>query len=142
MATAGRTADATVLCPIALPIIHDALDTSHGDHSFLAEDSLRLWLILLRWTATYNVGFDVLFGRVNDTLVVDFEHIKMLCLIAEMYVYLGGTAFLDSNGKALGRFLNVTIRKVRPAGACWVYSVCEASAIAIVCGKCCTTNRL
>ena len=72
------------------------------------------------------MGFDLLVGRVNDTLAVDFEHIKMLCLIAEMYVYLGDTAFLVLNGKALGTFSNAIIAKVRPAGACWVYSVCEA----------------
>jgi hypothetical protein len=67
---------ATGLYPLALPLLNHALDSNNEENAFLVADSLNLWLTLLRLSMYYDSNFNVIFGRIEDLLRLDLEHIK------------------------------------------------------------------
>jgi hypothetical protein len=65
------------LLPIALPIIASSLDPgARTEHSFLVDETLMLWLTILRFTETYTTSIGTLFPFVIGLLEVDFEHLR------------------------------------------------------------------
>lgn len=120
-------AEAERLLHIALPIIASSVDPrSSADHSFLVGDALLLWLSILRNSGTYNSTIGEMFQLVVRLVEVDFEHLRLLMMIAEMYVMIGGNAFLYTNADALSRLLHLTVGQVRQRGAKYIGLVLEA----------------
>jgi hypothetical protein len=65
------------LLQIALPIIDTSLDPrTRTDHSFLAGETLLLWLTLLRFTESYSTVIGAVFPRLIGVLDIDFEHLR------------------------------------------------------------------
>jgi hypothetical protein len=65
------------LLRIALPIIDSSLDTrSRAEHSFLADETMLLWLTILRFTESYTAILGAVFWRLIGVLETDFEHLR------------------------------------------------------------------
>jgi len=115
------------LHPIAIPMLNAALDPAQReDNLFLTEDALGLWLSLLRLSPTYSETFGTLFPRCQSLLEEDLEHVKVLMMITEVYILLGGAAFLNANSTPLQAVLVQVVGNVQPRGAAYVMLVWEA----------------
>jgi hypothetical protein len=65
------------LLQIALPIIDSSLDTrARAEHSFLVDETLLLWLTILRFTESYSAILGSVFPKLIGVLEIDFEHLR------------------------------------------------------------------
>lgn len=115
------------LHPIALPMLDAALEPAQReDNLFLTDDTLALWLSLLRLSPAYSEALGSLFPRVQSLLEEDLEHVKVLMMIAETYILLGGAVFLNAHSTPLQVVLGLVVGNVHPRGAAYVMLVLEA----------------
>ena len=115
------------LHPIALPMLDAALDPAQReDNLFLTEDTLGLWLSLLRLSPAYSEALGALFPRVQSLLEEDLEHVKVLMMITETYILFGGAIFLNAHPASLQIVLGQVVGNVHPRGAAYVMLVLEA----------------
>jgi len=115
------------LHPIVLPLINHALDPKTQDlNSFLIEDALDLWLILLRLQQSYDTNFNVIFVRIQQLLVQDLEHVRKLMKITESYILIGSKDFFMDHSDILVNILRDLIGNVSPRGALYVNLVLES----------------
>uniref|UniRef100_A0A7S4RP11 Importin N-terminal domain-containing protein n=2 Tax=Ditylum brightwellii TaxID=49249 RepID=A0A7S4RP11_9STRA len=115
------------LYPIVLPMINSSLDPSCQDRDVcLVEDVLALWLNLLRLATSYELHWESLFSRVKDILEQDLEHLKILMLITEGYILLGGASFLNAHYSTLQNILILVVGQTKPRGAAYTALVFEA----------------
>jgi hypothetical protein len=65
------------LLQIALPIIDSSLDTrTRTEHYFLDDETLLLWLTILRFTESYTATIGAVFPRLMGVLEIDLEHLR------------------------------------------------------------------
>ena len=127
LAQAVGTDGSARMHPIALPMIGAAIDPAlRKDNVFLAEDALGLWLALLRLAPSYTDDLGSVYHRAKDLLAQDYEHLKVLMIITEGYVLLGGAAFLNCHSATLQSILVLVVGHVRPRGVAYIMLVLEA----------------
>jgi hypothetical protein len=116
-----------ILFPISFHILASSLDTSASvDHAFQVDETLLLWLTTLRFTETYSDPIGTLFPALVGLLEVDFEHLRLSMMVTEMYILIGGKAFLTSHSESLCKLFRLTINNVRPRGVKYIGLVLEA----------------
>ena len=114
-----------VLHPLALPLI-DASFAGGEDSAFLAEEALRIWLVFIRLSKTYDPNtIGKLYVRAAE-LSKDLDHIVILMRITQHYILLGGAVFLNEHATNIQSVLNNVVGKVRPRGASYIHLVVEA----------------
>jgi len=114
-----------VLHPLALPLI-DASFAGGEDNAFLAEEALRIWLVFLRLSKTYDPNtLGKLYPRAAE-LSKDLDHIVILMRITQHYMLLGGVVFLNEHATNIQSVLSNVVGKVRPRGTAYIYLVVES----------------
>jgi len=113
-----------VLHPLALPLI-DASFAGGEDNAFLAEEALKIWLVFIRLSKTYDPLVGKLYIRAVE-LSKDLDHVILLMRITQQYILLGGAGFLNEHATSIQSVLNNFVGKVRPRGTAYIHLVVES----------------
>ena len=109
--------DALELYTVTIPMLDYSLDAeNHADDAFLLEEALKLWLTLVRMAPSYNESLHTLFRHLIGIVKQDFEHLKLVTMILEVYIMVGRETFLNAYGAATCEIFLVCAGHVKSKG--------------------------
>lgn len=113
-----------LLYPLALPLLHDCL--ADQTNLFMREEALQAWYVYLRLSSSYEPTLGDLFECCATRISLDLRHLPVLMKIIEMYVLLGGRAFLGQHALTLQATLrSVVSQEINPRATSYFYLVIE-----------------
>jgi hypothetical protein len=96
-------------------------DDPGSDHVHITGDALRLTLTLMRIASTYEENFHVLFPKIARMVVSgDWEHLKICMLLLELFIFNGGSTFLNAHALDVNAMFCKTIGAVKTKAASYV----------------------